>query len=203
MGYRVANTTGVAKGNEPETLYMVTSGQYVNDGCCFEYVWAACSVGIAVWVDVLSRRCATAMEMPSPTRQTHLHMETGRWRPLISARASAYFDSIRELLLCYLHSRFHTRSSVSGYWCGGQGDVGPWVLADLENGLWGCGTPGAHNNNNTPLTSLFVTAMVKGGVSGFALKGGNATEGSLLTMYDGPRPPGYQPMKKQGAISEC
>lgn len=41
MGYRVANTTGVAKGNEPETLYMVTSGQYVNDGCCFEYVLAA------------------------------------------------------------------------------------------------------------------------------------------------------------------
>ena len=93
--------------------------------------------------------------------------------------------------------------SVSGYWCGGQGDVGPWVLADLENGLWGCGTPGAHNNNNTPLTSLFVTAMVKGGISGFALKGGSATEGSLQTMYDGPRPPGYQPMKKQGAISEC
>jgi hypothetical protein len=27
MGYRVANTTGVAKGNEPETLYFVTSGE--------------------------------------------------------------------------------------------------------------------------------------------------------------------------------
>ena len=46
----------------------------------------------------------------------------------------------------------------------------------------------------------FVTAMVKGGTDGFALKGGDATQGKLTTMYDGPRPPQYQPMKKQGAI---
>ncbi len=30
------NTTGVAKGDEPETLYMVTSGQHYNAGCCFD-----------------------------------------------------------------------------------------------------------------------------------------------------------------------
>jgi hypothetical protein len=35
-GYRIDNTTGMAKGNEEETLYMVTSGQRFNDGCCFE-----------------------------------------------------------------------------------------------------------------------------------------------------------------------
>jgi hypothetical protein len=29
---------------------------------------------------------------------------------------------------------------------------------------------------------------------------GDATKGGLTTMYDGPRPGGYQPMKKQGAI---
>ena len=34
MGYRIDNTTGIAKGNDPETLYMVTSGQHVNGGCC-------------------------------------------------------------------------------------------------------------------------------------------------------------------------
>jgi hypothetical protein len=33
MGYRARNTTGVARGNDPETLYMVTSGLHVNDGC--------------------------------------------------------------------------------------------------------------------------------------------------------------------------
>ena len=36
MGYRIDNTTGIAKGNEEETLYMVTSGKHFNDGCCFE-----------------------------------------------------------------------------------------------------------------------------------------------------------------------
>lgn len=35
-GYRIDNTTGIAKGNDEETLYMVTSGQRFNDGCCFE-----------------------------------------------------------------------------------------------------------------------------------------------------------------------
>jgi hypothetical protein len=30
------NTTGVAKGDEPETLYMVASGQHYNAGCCFD-----------------------------------------------------------------------------------------------------------------------------------------------------------------------
>jgi non-reducing end alpha-L-arabinofuranosidase len=35
-GYRIDNTTGVATGNEEETLYMVTSGQRYNDRCCFE-----------------------------------------------------------------------------------------------------------------------------------------------------------------------
>jgi non-reducing end alpha-L-arabinofuranosidase len=42
--------------------------------------------------------------------------------------------------------------------------------------------------------------MVKGGSNGFALKGGDATGGPLNTLYDGPRPAGYQPMRKQGAV---
>lgn len=33
-GYRIDNTTGVARGNDPETIYMVTSGEHVNGGCC-------------------------------------------------------------------------------------------------------------------------------------------------------------------------
>ena len=57
------------------------------------------------------------------------------------------------------------------------------------------------NANNTPLAHEFVTAMVKGGSDGFALKGGDATHGALSVLYDGPRPAGYQPMKKQGSIS--
>ena len=40
MGYRTDVTrpaTGVATGDEPETIYMVTSGRHYNGGCCFNY----------------------------------------------------------------------------------------------------------------------------------------------------------------------
>lgn len=74
-------------------------------------------------------------------------------------------------------------------WGRGYGN-GPWVMADLENGLWaGNVTP---NPSNMPLTYPFVTAMVKGGANGFALKAADATQGKLQTMYDGPRPHGYR-----------
>jgi non-reducing end alpha-L-arabinofuranosidase len=43
--------------------------------------------------------------------------------------------------------------------------------------------------------------MVKGGTNGFALKAGDAASGVLPTMYDGPRPNGYQPMKKVRACA--
>ena len=71
-------------------------------------------------------------------------------------------------------------------------------MADMEDGLW-AGNEKA-NLENTPLTSQFVTAFVKGKTDGFALKGGDASQGTLKTMYDGPRPQGYQPMKKQASI---
>ena len=75
-------------------------------------------------------------------------------------------------------------------------DKGPWVMADLENGLWGGNehvSPGNH-----PIVADFVTAMVKGDSGNhFALKGGDATTGTLTVLYDGVRPNGYHPMKKQ------
>jgi len=83
-------------------------------------------------------------------------------------------------------------------WGKGAGS-GPWVMADLENGLFAGQTAGT-NSGNTPLTSTYVTAMVKGKMGGFALKGGDAQSGVLKTMYEGARPTGYDPMKKQGAI---
>lgn len=73
---------------------------------------------------------------------------------------------------------------------GGTG-AGPWVGADLEDGLFFGGGRG-NNPNNTALPFAFVTAMVKGGADGFGLKGGDATRGGLTTMYEGPRPSGYQ-----------
>ena len=74
----------------------------------------------------------------------------------------------------------------------------PALLQDLENGLWACGTPHSVNPNVPPMTAEFVTAMVKGGSNGFGLKAGDATSGPLVKTYEGARPPGYQPMRKQG-----
>ena len=85
------------------------------------------------------------------------------------------------------------------YWGKGAGS-GPWVMADLENGLF-AGQSFTANANNTPLTSDYVTAMLKGKPGGFALKGGDARSGTLKTLYEGGRPAnGYDPMKKEGAI---
>ena len=35
-GYHVDQTTGIATGNEPESIYAVISGKHYNDGCCFD-----------------------------------------------------------------------------------------------------------------------------------------------------------------------
>ena len=77
--------------------------------------------------------------------------------------------------------------------------VGPWVMADLENGVW-AGNRADVNPTNTAIHAEFVTALLKGRAQGWALKGGDAQGGRLRTLFDGPRPPGYSPMKKQGAI---
>ena len=37
MGYRRDSTTGVATGDEPETIYAVWSGTVYNAGCCMDY----------------------------------------------------------------------------------------------------------------------------------------------------------------------
>jgi hypothetical protein len=84
---------------------------------------------------------------------------------------------------------------------------GPWIMADLEVGVFNTtGQSGATNNNDLALAFPFATAMVKGNsaqsTSGgpFTIKGGNAQSGALTTMWDGARPSGYSPMHKQGGI---
>jgi non-reducing end alpha-L-arabinofuranosidase len=81
----------------------------------------------------------------------------------------------------------------------GYGDgPGPWVMADLEWGLFSGVNPG-HNPNPT-INHRFVTAIVKGEPNHWAIRSGNAQSGGLSTVFDGPRPAGYHPMKKEGAI---
>ncbi|MBM0234958.1 ricin-type beta-trefoil lectin domain protein [Micromonospora sp. STR1_7] len=85
-------------------------------------------------------------------------------------------------------------------WFGGCSGTGPWVQADLEWGLFPGGSS-SWNPNQRAFTSKFVTATLKNnGTTRFAIKGSNAQSGSLYTLWDGSLPPGYSPMKKQGAI---
>ena len=74
----------------------------------------------------------------------------------------------------------------------GNGSTGPWVMADLEHGLWAGNASSGRSPNpgNTPIIADFVTAMLKGKSGHFALKGGDAQKGGLTTLYDGPRPAG-------------
>ncbi|NUR03481.1 MAG: hypothetical protein HOY79_45295 [Streptomyces sp.] len=82
---------------------------------------------------------------------------------------------------------------------------GPWVEADLENGLFS----GANGSNpgNRGNGSNFVTAMLKNdGQTTYALKGGDSQSGGLSTWWEGglpdpaPSGPGYKPMQQEGAI---
>jgi non-reducing end alpha-L-arabinofuranosidase len=147
VGYRNDKTSGTATADQPETEYMVTSGDYYNAGCCFDYGNA----------------------------------ETNNRDDGAGTMEAVYFGNSKS-------------------WGKGTG-AGPWVMADLENGLF-AGQDFGPTATNTPLTSTYVTAMVIGRSGTFAIKGGNAQSGTLTTMYDGARPTmtGYNPMKKQGAI---
>ena len=77
---------------------------------------------------------------------------------------------------------------------------GPWVMADLENGLF-AGANGT-NTNNTGRNSTFVTGMIKMNSTTYAIKDGNANSGGLKTDYNGPLPTtsGYTPLHLEGGI---
>ncbi|KAK5172362.1 uncharacterized protein LTR77_004001 [Saxophila tyrrhenica] len=88
----------------------------------------------------------------------------------------------------------------NSFWGAGAGN-GPWIMADLENGLFSGMNP-EENPNDPSITARFVTAVVKGKPNHWAIRGGDATSGGLGTYYNGARPSveGYNPMSKEGAI---
>lgn len=93
----------------------------------------------------------------------------------------------------------------------GQGDgsgrgtgagSGPWVMADMENGLFSGESP-TNNPQDPTVNYRFLTAVLKGTHNLWALRGGNAqSDTTLSSFYNGTRPnaTGYNPMKKEGAI---
>jgi hypothetical protein len=85
-------------------------------------------------------------------------------------------------------------------WGYGTGN-GPWIMADLENGLFS-GVNAGYNANDPTISHRYLTAIIKGEPNHWAIRGGNAQSGGLSTFYDGVRPnvAGYNPMRKEGAI---
>ncbi len=171
MGYRtgcntcnVTTGTDMAVGDEPQSVYMVTSQHDLINGCCFDYGNAETSCN----------------DDGNGTMET------------------VYFGA-------------------GVIWGTGSGNEdGPWVMADLENGLYAGWENGQDQriSTNLPLQHDFVTAVMVGDTADanvdaagqpagrFALYGGDATAGTLTCMYDGIRPEkeGYVPMQKQGSL---
>jgi hypothetical protein len=98
-----------------------------------------------------------------------------------------------------------TYFGTSTAWGRGSGP-GPWIMSDMEAGLFS--GHGAKENSNDPTIDSwrFVTAVMDGGGGDrWNLRGGNAQTGTLATFYSGERPAaqkygGYWPMRKQGGI---
>jgi hypothetical protein len=170
-GYRAGCTectnkkgNGVPLGDDPETMYMITSQKDLYNGCCFDYGNAE----------------TTSTDNKNGTMET-LYFGGGVW--------------------------WGTGSS------GARETDGQWLMADLEDGLY-AGWDSVRKSDqkiatNTPLKYDFVTGVLVGdtadknaGKGRFALFGGDATTGTLKTLYDGIRPekPGYAPAKKEGSI---
>ncbi|GAA4246360.1 arabinofuranosidase catalytic domain-containing protein [Dactylosporangium darangshiense] len=78
---------------------------------------------------------------------------------------------------------------------------GPWIEADMENGMF---QGGNGSNPNPGNNSAFVTAVLKNnGQTTYALKGGNSQSGGLTTWWNDALPtdkPGYRPMHQEGGI---
>jgi hypothetical protein len=82
--------------------------------------------------------------------------------------------------------------------------VGPWILADFENGLYG-GARHIDTSTKTITNVNFVMGMLKGdSTNRFVLKAFDAQSGVRKSIYDGVRPfdnfSNYYPMKKGGAV---
>src|SRR5436189_6220047 len=99
----------------------------------------------------------------------------------------------------------NTYFGTSTTWGSGSGP-GPWIMADMEGGLYS-GLNTKQNAADPTIDSWrFVTAVVDGGGGNkWDLRGGDAQKGSLTTYYSGVRPGSstgnnYYPMRKQGAI---
>jgi hypothetical protein len=90
-------------------------------------------------------------------------------------------------------------------WGKGVGS-GPWIMSDMEAGLFS-GYSAKQNDGDPSMDSLlFVSGFVSGGGGNhWEIHGGNAQQGGLTTFYNGKRPHSnendwYYPMHRKGGI---
>ena len=95
VGYRVDHAKNAPTGSQPEGIYMITSSNYVNQWCCFDY-----------------------------GSGENTHTDTG----------NATMNAIEWGTAC---------------WFGNCVGSGPWVEADLENGMYHTGTGSNKDPNNS------------------------------------------------------
>jgi hypothetical protein len=86
-------------------------------------------------------------------------------------------------------------------WFGGCVGSGPWVEADLENGMYHTNTGSNKDPNNSGVHFPFVSAWEKNnGTTNFTLKYGDANSGGLTRPFSGPLPNGYSPMRVDSSV---
>ena len=94
---------------------------------------------------------------------------------------------------------------TSTAWGSGDGP-GPWIMSDMEAGLFSGYNVKVNVENPTIDKWRFVTGVVNGGGGNqWDIRGGNAQEDGLKTFYSGVRPSSrentyYYPMHRKGAI---
>ena len=183
-----AGTAGPANSGVPADALPVTAGGHTVYGASFSgrmgYRHTAAS-GVAV--------NGQAEGMYMVTSGTHVNgaccFDYGNVEVRIADTGNGHMDAINFGVECWFSP------------CSGSG---PWVQADLENGLFQSNDGFSKNSANTGNRAPFVTAVLKNnGQNFFALKDGNAQSGGLSTRYSGALPtsrPGYTPMHQEGSI---
>ncbi|MBN2635126.1 MAG: lamin tail domain-containing protein [Prolixibacteraceae bacterium] len=94
---------------------------------------------------------------------------------------------------------------TSTAWGSGAG-TGPWIMSDMEAGLFSGYNTKVNEENPTIDSWRFVTGMVNGGGGNqWEIRGGDAQNGELSVFYKGIRPQSlensnYYPMHKKGSV---
>ncbi|KAH8072858.1 alpha-L-arabinofuranosidase [Aureococcus anophagefferens] len=186
MGYRNDNTSGVAVGDEPGPSTWSLGASAASDE-------RRCVGESRPWRNLESRRRKTSRDPRSPGATTTTSAaDYGNAETDDNDEGAGTMDAV------------YFGNANGGLNHGGAGDGrrdGPWIMADMENALWGADRV---KSNESTIDHDVVTAVVKGDSGAapghWAIKGGDATSGGLATFWDGARAPGYAPMKKQGAL---